>query len=395
MNSKIVSIPKIVPVSVINEAIQFYLKEGREDDFKIDVKDHLKPEAIEYIIKNDPSSSKKYLKWIGTQVKASKGLDINGLMNNIKLFDKKIKGVDINSLKSVDELDNKLNTRVVSNKEALRNDTDIIADTDEWLVVAPKTHESSMNYGGSTKWCISTSNDIYWHDYYTDRNNIIVIIKDRNKTPDDDTWKVALIGQCALDIVGWTVSDNDMSFDDTKKYLRTLPKNIYNNIIKYLSPKIKIGSITVFDKGLTSLVGSPIEVGKNFNVGRNNLSSLDGAPKKVGGNFNVARNILKSLKGCPDEIGRDFVCFKNELTSLLYSPSLIHGDLYCNHNNLETLEGAPSVIKGTFDCSHNPIINLNGCPKKVGENFVCMGSKVKFTEEQVRAVCDVGGDVIL
>jgi hypothetical protein len=38
---------------------------------------------------------------------------------------------------------------------------------------------------------------------------------------------------------------------------------------------------------------------------------------------------------------------------------------------------------------------LDGIPKFVGENFICRFNSVKFTEEQVRAVCEVKGHIFV
>lgn len=50
-------------------------------------------------------------------------------------------------------------------------------------------------------------------------------------------------------------------------------------------------------------------------------------------------------------------------------------------------------VNGSFDCSSNQLTSLEGAPKEVGGDFYCQDNPVKFTEEQVRAVCDVKGNV--
>ena len=47
-----------------------------------------------------------------------------------------------------------------------------------------------------------------------------------------------------------------------------------------------------------------------------------------------------------------------------------------------------------FDASHNSELeSLEGIPEKVDGDFYCYNTKVKFTEEQIRAKCDVKGNV--
>ena len=56
--------------------------------------------------------------------------------------------------------------------------------------------------------------------------------------------------------------------------------------------------------------------------------------------------------------------------------------------------GAPKYVKTEFDASNNSELeSLEGIPEKVDGDFYCYDTKVKFTEEQIRAKCDVKGNV--
>ena len=91
----------------------------------------------------------------------------------------------------------------------------------------------------------------------------------------------------------------------------------------------------------------------------------------------------------------DFYCGNNNLTSLKFAPSSVGGSFYCSSNELTSLEGAPTNVGRNFDCGFNNLTSLEGAPKSVGGNFWCEANTVKFTEEQVRAECDVKGKVIV
>jgi len=73
----------------------------------------------------------------------------------------------------------------------------------------------------------------------------------------------------------------------------------------------------------------------------------------------------------------------------------VDGDFFCGNNHLTTLENCPKTVNGVFGCSSNKLISLEGAPKFVGEDFMCRFNSVKFTEAQVRAVCDVKGYIFL
>ena len=66
-----------------------------------------------------------------------------------------------------------------------------------------------------------------------------------------------------------------------------------------------------------------------------------------------------------------FDCSYNELTTLDGSPQEVGGNFDCSHNELTTLEGAPQKVDGYFDCSHNELTTLEGAPQKVGRSLYC------------------------
>ena len=115
-----------------------------------------------------------------------------------------------------------------------------------------------------------------------------------------------------------------------------------------------------------------ITVDGSFDCGYNDLTKLINAPKFVGGTFYCSTNHLTSLEGAPTSVGISFYCGNNELTSLEFAPTSVGRNFDCSHNELTSLEFAPKTVGGFFDCRYNP---------------------VKFTEKQVRAVCNVKGDV--
>ena len=77
-----------------------------------------------------------------------------------------------------------------------------------------------------------------------------------------------------------------------------------------------------------------------------------------------------------------------ELPEILKDIS-VGGHFFCSGNSLTTLENSPKTVGGSFFCGRNQLISLKGAPKTVGDNFFCGLNPVKFTREQVRAVCDV------
>jgi hypothetical protein len=100
--------------------------------------------------------------------------------------------------------------------------------------------------------------------------------------------------------------------------------------------------------------------------------------------------ILKNV-----DVERYFICSVNKLTTLENSPKTVGGSFYCGNNQLISLKGAPTYVGGEFGCGNNKLTSLEGAPKIVGGSFNCRHNPVKFTEEQVRAVCDVDGRIFV
>jgi len=115
----------------------------------------------------------------------------------------------------------------------------------------------------------------------------------------------------------------------------------------------------------------------------------------VGGNFFCNLNNLTSLQNCPKTVDGDFNCNLNKLTSLQNCPKTVGGNFFCNLNNLTSLKGAPKTVGGDFYCYNNELKSLFGAPETVGGDFYCYNNTDNFTEEQVRAVCDVKGEVFV
>jgi hypothetical protein len=73
--------------------------------------------------------------------------------------------------------------------------------------------------------------------------------------------------------------------------------------------------------------------------------------------------------------------------------SFVGGDFNCSNNQLSFLDGAPREVGGDFNCSYNGIALLDDGPDKVGGDYYCHDNLSEFYEDDVRAVCEVGGIV--
>jgi hypothetical protein len=117
-----------------------------------------------------------------------------------------------------------------------------------------------------------------------------------------------------------------------------------------------------------------IDVNGNVNLDQESLTCLPSFIKfnKVSGYFSYFYNQLTSLEGCPTTVGGSFSCSDNQLTSL---------------------EGCPRTVGDSFYCYNNKLTSLEGCPRTVGDSFYCYNNNEQFSEEYVRSLCKVKGDI--
>ena len=109
----------------------------------------------------------------------------------------------------------------------------------------------------------------------------------------------------------------------------------------------------------------------DFKLSLEYLTSLEGSPQEVGGDFNCERcRSFKSLKGGPQKVGGDYLCMETSLESLEGAPKIISGDFWCSRTQVKSLEGGPQEVGGDFLCyGCRSLESLKGAPKKVGGDF--------------------------
>jgi thiaminase len=205
--------------------IEAILSESRITDFR-ERYPNLDRRAVDYAIENDPSGNYKYLDWIGKVLSEEPDARVEDLIKYIDIFHNKLKNQDVYKFKSFKDLKQTVDTRPKSHKEILQAGAHEIVNDDDWLVVAPETHDACRYYGGGTKWCIATSNDEYWNQYYY--GGTIVIVKDRNTGE-----RIAITAPVESSYRHWTFTEeNDQSIGDG--WYLELPEYVREKIEDYI-----------------------------------------------------------------------------------------------------------------------------------------------------------------
>ena len=156
------------------------------------------------------------------------------------------------------------------------------------------------------------------------------------------------------------------------------------------------GDVYLDNMYLTSLLELPIRFGKVYGIFscyNNQLKDLRGAPEYVSKSFWCGHNELTSLEGAPIYVNGTFLCSDNHLRDLKGAPAYVGGHFDCSYNKLISLEGVPKSISGVFRCNNNQLRDLKEAPEYVGGDFHIQNNRKKFTEEEIRKVVNVKGDV--
>ena len=158
----------------------------------------LTSEEFKQLVGIDPSPTKKYVGWMAKQWIAKNVTDIDELRNKIEEYDAffksgKVKTKDVYQFTSFDDLKKEvgeLNAIGSESNSELRDDYEVVMDTDRLYIAVPHTHEASRYLGiskfqyrdceGGTKdsaWCTTYKSPDHFADYYFKQNLTIYYIK--------------------------------------------------------------------------------------------------------------------------------------------------------------------------------------------------------------------------
>jgi hypothetical protein len=160
-----------------------------------------------------------------------------------------------------------------------------------------------------------------------------------------------------------------------------VPRNLEGREEKFIQQQARLFQQEIIEGNVT--------INKDFYLNFTNVKT-----KKIIGDVSI--NINKIPLWFKDiEIDGSFFCDTRNLTTLEGSPQIVNGNFSCSYNKLTTLEGCPQIVNSSFYCSSNNLTTLEYCPKYVGISFWCRNNKVQFTEEDVKKLCQVKGNILI
>ena len=147
---------------------------------------------------------------------------------------------DVTTYKSFDEMESQVSLaelKLVSKE--LQAQTEVLYDSDEWLVLKPLSFDASLKYGASTKWCTAMRNDPEYFTRYSRRGIVIYCI---NRSTGD---KVAAFKNLNTDY------EYETSFWDVKDIrIDSMEADLPNHILDII--KYQFSNVTVTNWELMS-----------------------------------------------------------------------------------------------------------------------------------------------
>jgi hypothetical protein len=197
------------------------LLENRIDDVKKKYP-NVPSEVIEEFASNDPSGTNKYLDWM--VYTKSIGIGTSNVIKNINLFHKNINKLtkeffdefikenkfewlltdnspvaktfqniykspkDINTYKDygIASVIFKSVDNVLSKSEVKKLEANVLYNSDDLLIMIPKSHRASCYYGAGTKWCTTNKESDNYFKNYTNKGTLIYVIN--KKEPETNPW---------------------------------------------------------------------------------------------------------------------------------------------------------------------------------------------------------------
>ena len=282
------------------------LREGRKEDLKKKYSTKFNEQDLNFILNISDLSdfNHKYTDFVLKHTDGDGELDtdeLEHLISLIKDFDKyqsQLPKKDINQYVSLNELEKViLYIREKNKDKELEKQADKIYEDDKFLVIKPKTEQSSCKYGSNTKWCV-TSKGTGHFDRYTSGRQALYFIINKAKSTNANYSKVAIHFDDGGGMKYWDTQDSPLSQREKDIFEYAFPEMIESIKSDY---KQYAGSMT--DKFLT----------ESFNIiGENSVESKN----YLNSNYDLI-TYIRGFQNIPD---MGFGHSKAHLSISLYSP---------------------------------------------------------------------------
>lgn len=226
------------------------LSEGRKEKIKEKYIDWVDENVLNDILKNPflEKTNHKYSDFVVKSVIADQSpSDVDKIIDMLQLFDKyhsQISKKDINQYFNVAELQDTIEPFIKKEKEKeLESQVDKVYEDNKFLVVKPKTEESTCKYGANTRWCVTQRGKGYFERYTQGLQGLYFIIDKENSTNENFS-KIAIHYDENGDERFFDSQDNFLAKREIDILTYAFP-NVIENVRKHYE-KYRINEINLF-----------------------------------------------------------------------------------------------------------------------------------------------------
>jgi hypothetical protein len=369
----------------------------------------------------DLSTNKKYIEKILDFYLKGKHEDEESIQQigvTIKRFDtlvnrNKIAKTDINYFKNYKSLRNAVEDAEIEEVEKEATDLKsgdfiVIKDNKDLLVVVPQSHEASQEWGNDTKWCTTSSSDIYWKDYTLNKeiNLFYIMVKNisliedwyynvYNEMPDE--YELGLYTKMAVAVYPYGDHMECFNRNDDSIYFEIVQEITGLEADSFEWKEIEkpywwydVHSLELDPSNADETEDGTIDYDGDVYIPNYTNPSEEtylGSFRKISGDlvFENPRNYdVTSMKDCylPIEVGSDFIFTNTNIENLIGSPKIVGKDYVVSDNTkLISIEGFPESVEGNFYYKGTPLSNSRN-------------SMIRMTAEEIRKHVKVEGLVI-
>ena len=238
----------------------------------------------------------------------------------------------------------------IEEREQLREDSEIVFENGDLLIIHPKTEAASCHYGRGTKWCTAATRGNNMFNKYNEKGPLYIVLP-KNPTYEGEKYQLHFEEEQFMDEKDEPIYllSGDENATGLSLLLSRYPSLLdFEPVANYEYKDLDFGA-----KKLTSLPDLPDSL-KILYCHNNQLTSLPPLPETLE-ELNCRNNQLTSLPHLPETL-EELNCSNNQLTSLPPLPETLK-ELSCSNNQLTSLPPLPETLEELY-CPDNQLTSL-------------------------------------
>lgn len=147
----------------------------------------LKTRSFNILNAGDATSTKKYLEYMCTMYSQISNAKL--IVDTVIMFETLLPYIEDKDIYSSRYRDFRLLLEYIDNAQIIKDEksfnreehVDVIHETDEYIIVRPKTHKGSLKYGANTRWCTASKNNPSTFNSYSKNKFLIYLVRKKTK----------------------------------------------------------------------------------------------------------------------------------------------------------------------------------------------------------------------